>query len=45
MLQYAREDTHYLLYICDHMRNELIQTTPLGSVSHVSIVFEVCAAG
>ncbi|CAB4490113.1 unnamed protein product [Rhizophagus irregularis] len=24
MLYYARSDTHYLLYICDRMRNELI---------------------
>jgi len=24
MLKYAREDTHYLLYICDVMMNELL---------------------
>ena len=25
MVKYAREDTHYLLYIYDHLRNELIK--------------------
>lgn len=25
MMQYAREDTHYLLYIFDQMRNELLE--------------------
>ena len=25
MIKYAREDTHYLLYIYDRMRNELIR--------------------
>ena len=25
LLKYAREDTHYLLYVYDRMRNELIQ--------------------
>ena len=34
MIQYARDDTHYLLYIYDRMKNELIrrhgdQETPL----------------
>ena len=24
MVRYAREDTHYLLYICDRLQNELI---------------------
>lgn len=25
MVHYAREDTHYLLYICDRLHNELIK--------------------
>jgi exosome complex exonuclease RRP6 len=25
MLSYARSDTHFLLYIFDHLRNELLQ--------------------
>ncbi|PRP87893.1 hypothetical protein PROFUN_02630 [Planoprotostelium fungivorum] len=31
MLKYAREDTHYLLYIYDRMRNELINRSTLES--------------
>ena len=26
MVRYAREDTHYLLYICDRLHNELIKS-------------------
>lgn len=39
MLKYAREDTHYLLYIYDMMRKDLIvkgaQTNPANKFSHL----------
>ncbi|KAJ5095557.1 hypothetical protein NUU61_004913 [Penicillium alfredii] len=39
MFDYARSDTHYLLYIYDHLRNDLIQTsTP--TESHIDYVQE-----
>ncbi|TPX45331.1 hypothetical protein SeMB42_g04051 [Synchytrium endobioticum] len=31
MLKYARMDTHYLLYIWDRMRNELLTRSPTGA--------------
>ncbi|TPX36234.1 hypothetical protein SmJEL517_g01543 [Synchytrium microbalum] len=31
MIKYARTDTHYLLYIWDRMRNELLTKSPIGT--------------
>ncbi|KAI3325633.1 hypothetical protein HD806DRAFT_490823 [Xylariaceae sp. AK1471] len=31
MFYYARSDTHYLLYIYDHLRNELLSSSPPGT--------------
>jgi exosome complex exonuclease RRP6 len=42
MVSYAREDTHYLLYVLDMMRNELIASTGAGTNNLLSIVWEVC---
>ncbi|KAL7273352.1 exosome nuclease subunit [Rhizina undulata] len=36
MLDYARSDTHFLLYIFDHLRNELLTRTPTPYNSDVS---------
>ncbi len=30
MVKYAREDTHYLLYVYDRMRNELVRRNEEG---------------
>lgn len=39
MLKYAREDTHYLLYIYDVMRNELIEKgTQLNSLNQLQLL-------
>ncbi|KAJ8121733.1 hypothetical protein ONZ43_g1891 [Nemania bipapillata] len=34
MFYYARSDTHYLLYIYDNLRNELLSSCPPGTSSH-----------
>lgn len=34
LFDYARSDTHYLLYIFDNMRNELIQRSDLSKPNH-----------
>ncbi|KAI0862164.1 ribonuclease H-like domain-containing protein [Xylaria cubensis] len=34
MFYYARSDTHYLLYIYDHLRNELLSSSQTGSAEH-----------
>ncbi|EMD00152.1 hypothetical protein BAUCODRAFT_366269 [Baudoinia panamericana UAMH 10762] len=34
LLDYARSDTHYLLYIFDNMRNELVQRSTFGKMDH-----------
>lgn len=38
MFDYARSDTHYLLYIYDHLRNELVEnpTPEFNLVDHVA---------
>ncbi len=40
MLRYARDDTHFLLFIYDNMRNELIKSSDL-STPNGDLVFEV----
>ncbi len=35
MLKYAREDTHYLLYIYDHLKSELVKASGDGANSQV----------
>ena len=42
MIQYAREDTHYLLHIADLIRNDLVSYST-GGTSLVSVVFDVCS--
>ncbi|KAI0458869.1 ribonuclease H-like domain-containing protein [Xylaria acuta] len=34
MFYYARSDTHYLLYIYDHLRNELLSSSHPGTAEH-----------
>ncbi|KAI8948737.1 ribonuclease H-like domain-containing protein [Xylaria longipes] len=34
MFYYARSDTHYLLYIYDHLRNELLSSPQPGTAEH-----------
>ncbi|KAI0189502.1 ribonuclease H-like domain-containing protein [Xylaria flabelliformis] len=34
MFYYARSDTHYLLYIYDHLRNELLSSSQTGTAEH-----------
>ncbi|KAI1744870.1 ribonuclease H-like domain-containing protein [Xylaria scruposa] len=34
MFYYARSDTHYLLYIYDHLRNELLSSSQPGAAEH-----------
>lgn len=41
MFDYARSDTHFLLYIYDNMRNELIEKSD-PTVPNGSLIFEVC---
>ena len=52
MVRYAREDTHYLLYICDRLHNELItkgnaNSNLLQSVYSRSkdVCLKVCSVG
>ena len=40
MIKYAREDTHYLLYIYDRMRNELIRRSNIGTDNLLNTVIE-----
>ena len=40
MMKYAREDTHYLLYIYDRMRNELIRRSNAGTDNLLKTVIE-----
>ena len=40
MIKYAREDTHYLLYIYDRMKNELIRRSNTGTDNLLNTVIE-----
>ena len=40
MIKYAREDTHYLLYIYDRMRNELMRRSNTGTDNLLKTVIE-----
>ena len=40
MVKYAREDTHYLLYIYDRMRNELIRRSDNDTKNLLNTVIE-----
>lgn len=41
MFDYARSDTHFLLYIYDNMRNELIEKSE-PTISNGNLIVEVC---
>ncbi|CCG80693.1 Exosome complex exonuclease rrp6 [Taphrina deformans PYCC 5710] len=43
MLYYARSDTHYLLYIYDLMRNELLQKSSVGTHNVMASVLQASA--
>ncbi|CAG8483597.1 6377_t:CDS:10 [Diversispora eburnea] len=40
MINYARTDTHYLLYIYDNMRNELIENSNNITLNHLKVTLE-----
>ncbi|RHZ69192.1 hypothetical protein Glove_287g13 [Diversispora epigaea] len=40
MINYARADTHYLLYIYDNMRNELIANSNNITLNHLKVTLE-----
>lgn len=43
MLYYARSDTHYLLYVSDIMRNELLEKSNAGTHNVISAVLQASA--